>query len=142
MQRTVFRAIAGSLLLVSALSLVAACGDTKDASLCDAYQSYVATLAPVLAADPTGATAAAATNAVEDVLASVQQLRSTADGRHSDELTTLETSLDDLRATLESVEDTVDYDTWAPLVNDLIQDVVDATVTVDELIEPECNPGS
>lgn len=108
--------------------------------MCDAYQRYIATLEPVLAADPTGATAGAATDVVEDVLASVQQLRATADGRHSDELTTLETSLDDLRATLESVEDTADYDTWAPLVTDLIQDVVDATVTVNERIAPECVP--
>lgn len=121
-------------------SLLAACGDAKDASMCDAYQRYIATLEPVLAADPTGATAGAATDVVEDVLASVQQLRATADGRHSDELTTLETSLDDLRATLESVEDTADYDTWAPLVTDLIQDVVDATVTVNERIAPECVP--
>ena len=54
----------------------------------------------------------------------------------------LETSLDDLRATLESVEDTADYDTWQPLVNDSMQDVVDEAFTLTELIEPQCNPGS
>jgi hypothetical protein len=128
--------------LACGLTLVTACGDSKDASMCDAYAIYLASLQPVLAADPTGATAATATDAVEQVLASVQQLRAAADSRNADELTTLETSLDDLRATLESVEDTADYDTWAPLVADSVQDVVDATVTVNDRIEPECNPGS
>jgi hypothetical protein len=142
MPRAALRGIAGSLLLATGLSALAACGDTKDASMCDAYQRYVATLQPALAADPTGATAATATNAVEQVLASVQQLRDTADGLHSDELSRLETSLDDLRATLDSVDDTADYATWAPLVADTMQDVVDATVTVNELIDPECAPGS
>lgn len=110
--------------------------------MCDAYSRYLVTLQPVLATDPTGATAATATKAVEEVLASVQQLRATADDRHSDELVTLENSLDDLRATLESVDDAADYPTWAPLVNDSVDDVVDATVIVDALLEPECTPGS
>ena len=142
MQRRASRGIACSLMLTCGLSLFAACGDTTDASMCDAYQRYIATLEPILEREPTGATAATATKAVEEVLASVQQLRAAADSRYADELNTLETSLDDLRATLESVEDTADYATWSPLVNDTVQDVVDAAVTVNERMAPECVPVS
>jgi hypothetical protein len=95
-----------------------------------------------MAADPTGVTAARATDAVEEVLAAVRQMRETTDGRFSDEVDTLETALDDLRLTLESVEDTADYSTWAPLVEDSMQDVADAAVAVSALIDPECAPGS
>lgn len=142
MPRSVLRRIAGPLLLAAGLSLLVACGDAEDASLCDSYQLYAATLGRVLAADPTAATAAAATNGVEDVLATVSQLRAATDGRYAGELGELETSLDDLRATLESVEDTADYATWQPLVNDTMQDVVDQAVAITELMEPQCNPGS
>ena len=124
------------------MTLATACGDSQDASLCDAYQLYAATLGRVLAADPTAATAEMATNGVEDVLATVSQLQAAADNRYSSELASLETSLDDLRATLESVEGSADYGTWEPLVNDSMQDVVDEAFALTELIEPQCNPGS
>ena len=136
MPRAVSRGVAGSLLVACGLTLFAGCGDAKDASL------YAVTLERVLAADPTAATAAAATNGVEDVLATVSQLGAAADGRYASELASLETSLDDLRATLESVEDTADYATWQPLVNDTMQDVVDEAVAVTELMEPQCSSGS
>lgn len=142
MPRAALRRGAGTAVLVCGFVLITACGETEDASLCDAYQQYVVTLDRVLAADPTGATADAAADAVESVLDSVSQLSAAADSRFTAELSSLETSLDDLRATLESVEDSADYATWEPLVGDSLEDVVDEAFAITELIEPQCNPGS
>lgn len=120
--------------------VLVACGDTEDASLCPSYAAYLSVVQPVLDADPTGATAQAASDAVEDVVGAVRQLREASDGRYAQGVDDLEAVLDDLARTLESVEDEADYATWAPLVDDTIEDAVAAHERLVELIDPACVP--
>jgi hypothetical protein len=127
--------VAVALLAVSGL---AGCGDTEDASLCPSYTAYLSVVQPVLDADPTGATAQSASDALEDVIGAVRQLREASDGRYARGVDDLETVLDDLARTLESVEDEADYATWAPLVDDTIEDAVAAHERLVELIDPVC----
>lgn len=132
-------------LVAACLVLVAtatACGDTEDASLCVVYGEYLSVVQPVLDADPTGATAAEAATAVEDVLASVRHLRAVTEGRYAAPVDALEATLDDLRRTLRSVDGDADYATWQPLVEDSIDDANDAAARVADEIGPVCAPGS
>lgn len=130
---------------VAALAVVlagSACGNTDDASLCVTYGEYLTVVQPVLDADPTAASAAEATIAVEDVLASVRQLREVTEGRYAAPVEALEAALDDLRRTLASVDGEADYGTWEPLVADSIDDANDAAARVADEIDPVCRPGS
>lgn len=133
--RTAFVAV-----VLLAASGLAGCGDTEDASLCPTYTTYLSVVQPVLDADPTGATAQSASEAVQDVVGAVRQLREASDGRYAQGVDDLEMVLDDLARTLESVEDEADYATWAPLVDDTIEDAVAAHERLVELIDPACVP--
>ena len=123
-------------------SVTSACGDTDEVSLCPVYRQYLAVVGPVLDADPTAATAADAAQAVEDVLGAVRSLRAVTEGRYAAPVDELEATLDDLRRTLASVDGSADYATWQPLVEDSIDDALDAAARVDEEIGPGCSPGS
>ena len=143
--RTIRAGVGGRRVFLASAALVvtgalAACGDTEDASLCPAYAAYLSVVQPVLDADPTGATAQSASDTVEDVIGAVRQLREASDGRYAQGVDDLETVLGDLARTLESVEDEADYATWAPLVDDTIEDAVAAHERLVELIDPACVP--
>ncbi len=89
-----------------------ACGEPKDASLCTAFGEFLdirAQVAAVDAADLTTTTAGDVTEAVEDYLAGVRRLEQAADGRYGTELDTLETAVNDVLFTLESVQDDADF---------------------------------
>jgi hypothetical protein len=120
--------------------VLSACGDTEDASLCPSYSAYLTVVQPVLDADPTGATSQSASDAVADVVGAVRQLREGSDGRYARGVDDLETVLDDLARTLQSVEDEADYATWAPLVDDTIEDALAAHERLVDLIDPACVP--
>lgn len=123
-------------------TVTTACGDTDQASLCPVYREYLTVLQPVLAADPTAATAADAAQAVDDVLGAVRSMREVTEGRYTAPVDQLEVTLDDLRRTLASVDGSAEYATWQPLVEDSIDDALDAAARVDEEIGPGCSPGS
>lgn len=125
--------------MVSVLGL-SSCGDTEETSLCTVYATYLATAQPVLDADPTAATAADAAAAVADVLDAVQQLRQASDGRYAQAVDDLEAVLDDLRRTLESAPSDAAYEVWQPLVDETIEDALEAHDRVVELIDPACVP--
>jgi hypothetical protein len=117
-----------------------ACGDSEEQSMCPVFEEYLEARAAIQAVDPTSATAAGATEAVEEYLGAVQRLRETTDGRFAEAVDSLETVVADALRTLESVDDDAEYETWAPLVEDSFEDANDAAERVEELISPQCNP--
>lgn len=119
-----------------------ACGESEQSSLCPVYRQYLAVVQPVLDGDPTAATAADAAQAVDEVLGAVRSLREATEGRYAAPVDELEATLDDLRRTLASVDGSAEYATWQPLVEDSIDDALDAAARVDEEIGPGCSPGS
>jgi hypothetical protein len=92
--------------------------------------------------DPETLTAADAGELAQDYLDSVRHLQETADDRHDALFETLESAARDVLLTLESVQDQADYSTWAPLVEDDLEAVGNAAVTVEDALEPQCpDPG-
>jgi hypothetical protein len=130
------RASAAMLALSSLVPL--ACGDNEDASLCTAFDEFLDARAQVATVDPADESAAGAIDIVEDYLAGVRRLEQAADGRYGQELDGLETAVNDVLLTLESVQDDADYATWGPLVEDDLELAADAAVQVAEVIEPSC----
>lgn len=127
-------------LVAAAATVPAACGDSDEQSLCVVYADFVTARAAVQAVDPTAQTAGQAAEIVEEYLDTVQQLRETADGRFRAAVDDLDAAVADGLRTLESVDDEADYATWAPLVEDSLEDAQDAAQRVEELINPQCNP--
>lgn len=118
---------------------VAGCGESDERSLCPAYEDFLAAGAAIAAVDPEEAMAEGASELAEEYLESVRLLQESADGRYGTELAALETAVNDVLLTLDSVEDTADYSTWAPLVEDSLEVAADAAVTVEDAIEPSCS---
>jgi hypothetical protein len=129
---------------VTALAVVlvvmgtAACGDIEDESMCSVYGDFLDVRAELAEVDPEQETAADATELAEDYLDTVTRLQETADGRFGTELDRLESAVDDVLRTLDSLDDDADYATWAPLVEDSLENVADAAVSVEDAIEPQC----
>ena len=118
-----------------------ACGHPKDASLCTAFGEFLDTRAQVASielANLRATTAGEATDKVEDYLAGVRRLEQAADGRYGTELDTLETAVNDVLFTLDSVQDDADFSTWAPLVADDLELAEDAAVQATGAIAPSC----
>ena len=74
----------------------------------------------------------------DDYLDSVRRLQEAADTRFTVPLNDLEAAAADVLRTLESVPDDEDHATWAPLVEDSLEDAANAAVTVVDAIEPQC----
>jgi hypothetical protein len=127
-------------LLVAAAIVPAGCGDAEDASLCTAFAEFLDARAAIDAVDPASESAAGATEIAEDYLASVRRLEQANDGRYGQQIENLETAVNDVLLTLESVQDDADYSTWGPLVEDDIELATDAADEVQAAIEPSCNP--
>ncbi len=131
-----------SAVLVALVAFVPlACGEPKDASLCTAFGEYLdirAEVAAIDAADLTITTAGEATELAEDYLAGVRRLEQAADGRYGTQLDTLETAVNDVLFTLESVQDDADFSTWGPLVADDLELAEDAAVQATRAIAPSC----
>jgi hypothetical protein len=127
-------------LAVVLLGAMVACGDSEEQSLCPVYQDFLDARAEVAAVDPTAETAADLTDIADRYLATVRQLRETADGRFSDAIDTLEAEVADVERTLAGVDPDARYATWAPLIDDSIADAGDAADQVEELIGPQCTP--
>ena len=119
--------------------VIAACGDNEDASLCTAFSEFLDIRAEAQSIDPTAESATGATEIVEDYLAGVRRLEQAADGRYGQELDALETAVNDVLLTLESVPDDADFSTWGPLVEDDLELAADAAVQVEDVIEPSCH---
>ena len=113
------------------MGALAACGRIEDQSMCSVYEDFLAARVTVQEIDPTAQTAGAAAEVVRDYLDAVNRLEETVDGRFGTELDTLEAAVDDILVTLDSVEPGEDYSTWAPLVEDSVNDATDAAVSVE-----------
>lgn len=129
-----------ALLTVSGVPL--ACGDQEDRSLCSVFERVVESRAVVAALDPQQATAGDAAKLAEEHQKLVEQLQQVTDGRYASAVADLNVAITDLRNTLESVDPDADYATWAPLVEDDLTAVRDASAHVESLIEPGCQPAS
>jgi hypothetical protein len=119
---------------------LAACGDTEERSLCNVYGDWLDVQAEVEELDPTQATAEDAAGVAQDALDVTRRLREVDQDRYGEPLESLEFALQDVLRTLESVPDDADYDTWAPLVDDSVEDAVLAAERVQDLIDPTCRP--
>jgi len=115
-----------------------ACGTPEDASLCTAYAEFQNANTAVQAIDPSDQSAADAIDVVENYLAGVRRLEQAADGRYGQQLDTLETAVNDVLLTLQSIPDDATYETWAPLIEDDLETAADATVPVQQAIDPSC----
>jgi hypothetical protein len=115
-----------------------ACGTLEDASLCTAFDEFLGARADIQTIDPTEETAADAIEIAEDYLASVRRLEQAADGRYGQQIEDLETAVNDVLLTLESVQADAEYDTWSPLVEDDLELAADAAEVVEETIRPSC----
>lgn len=118
-----------------------ACGDVRDQSLCPAYEEYLSAATTVQAVDPEATSSAEAGELAQDYLEQVQRLQEVADDQDSVALTDLEAAARNVVLTLESVPDDEDYSTWAPLVDDSLDDAADAAAAVREALDPQC-PGA
>ena len=116
------------------------CGDQKDASLCTAYAEFLQARATVQTIDPSNLNAKQAKDTAESYLDSVRRLQQAADGRYTQQLDGLETSVNDVLRTLESIPDDADVATWEPLVKDDLETAADAATVVQDSIEPSCTP--
>jgi hypothetical protein len=133
--------VRGTVAVVLLVAVMAtACGESAERDFCTSYGEYVSVLAPISAADPTAATAADALEAIDTVRDAVVGLGANADARYTEPIETLEAALDDLHRTLATAPDDADYDTWAPLVSDSLDDARDAAARLDELAGPSCTP--
>ena len=125
--------------MIGASALVA-CGDPEDVSLCVAYAEYLAVVEPVLAADPTGATAGEAFDAVDDLLAEATQLATVANGQYHDLAADVVQALTDLELTLAGAPADAEYSTWEPLVTESIEVATDAHERLRDALDTECEP--
>jgi hypothetical protein len=128
--------------LVGALGLgvVGACGDVEDQALCPVFEEFVVVRGVVQAVDVSEVSAGEAALLAEGYLQRVTRMQEVADGRYSSELDALELAVDDVVRTLASVQEDAEFDAWAPLVEDSLEDVRDASARVVEAIEPSCSP--
>ena len=126
---------------ILALASMAACSEdvVKDQSLCTVYGDYLDQLADVQDLDAESLSADEASEVVEDYVESVVRVQhATEDDRNNTGLLVLEAAARDLLRTLESVPEDADYDIWAPLVEDDLEDVRNAALLVDESLAAEC----
>jgi hypothetical protein len=128
------------LLFVAAPALLLGCGEAEERSLCSVYDEWLDAKAEVESLDPTGATAEEAAEVAEDALDATRRLREVDQDRYGEPLESLEVALADVLRTLESVPDDAEYSTWAPLVEESVEDATLAAERVEELIDPSCRP--
>lgn len=134
------RRLAAPVLGLALLAGMAACADPEDQALCPAYERFLDAATTLESVSLDGSTAGEAADRVEVVLGEVRHLDSVADTRYGDQLDQLETALDDLLRTLESVQEDADAATWQPLVEDSVEDARHSSLVVTELIDPVCRP--
>jgi hypothetical protein len=108
--------------------------------MCRAYDDFLAARTEVQAVDPESVAAAGAADLAEDYYNSVRALKETTDGRFRAAVEALEAEARNVLLTLDSAPDDADYATWAPLVEDDLENTADAAAIVVELMDPECNP--
>jgi hypothetical protein len=87
------------LVAVAALSLtlLAACGNIQERSLCRQYGDLQESVAAAANLDPATTTAEDVVSVVDDVLADLGQLQATSEGLYDTSISTLRTSLTELR---------------------------------------------
>lgn len=117
---------------------LSACGQQEERSLCPAYESFLETREEIRSIDASGTTADEATDLAEAYLQQVVRMQEVADGRYTAELDALESATDDVVRTLAAVQDDAEYDIWAPLIEDSLEDVQNASARFEEAIEPTC----
>jgi hypothetical protein len=129
-----------ALLAVSFSVIAASCSEPEEHSLCASFDRMVASVDSIRA-EVTGETAGELSDQADALLQRVTALQEVADGRYTAELDAFEETLDNLVRTLASIQEDAEYDTWAPLVDDSLEDVNTAATRVEEAIAPSCSPG-
>ena len=126
--------------LVAATTMIACSDDVvKDQSLCTVYGEYLDELAAIQDLDAETLAAEDASEVVEDYVESVVRVQhATEDDRNNNGMLSLEAAARDLLRTIESVPDDADYEIWAPLVEDDLEDVRNAALLLDEALAAEC----
>jgi hypothetical protein len=131
--------------VASALStglLLAACGDSDERSVCDAYADYVVTADALLAADITAATVDQAEEALEDLRDEVEQVQAVADTLNEAQVLDMQQRLDDVVRSLGAFDDDVAFSDVAELISDDIEAARDADLELRRVFDPICIPGS
>ena len=108
--------------------------------MCTAYGEFLEARAELQTIEPTSLNASQATDVAENALDGVHRLQQAADGRYGQQLDALETAVNDVLLTLESIPDDADFATWGPLVEDDLETAADAATVVEDAIEPSCTP--
>jgi hypothetical protein len=119
---------------LGAAALLTGCRQSNDLSLCPAWETFANSAADITK----DSTAAEWLVAVDEVLGDLDQLSEVADSRQVVAIDNVETALESLQGTLESVDADQPYTIWAPLVSDDFDAVADADQQLRDLIEPEC----
>jgi hypothetical protein len=138
---TVWRGTGLAALGILAMTSMAACSEdtVKEQSLCTVYSDYLDDLAAIQDLDAQSLSAEGASEVVEDYIESVVRVQhATEDDRNNNGVLVLEAAARDLLRTLESAPDDADYQIWAPLVEDDLEDVRNAALILDEALEAEC----
>lgn len=119
-------------------SVVRENNDLRTPSLCDEYEQLLAVGQEVRAFDSGSSSVGDAGELAAAYLESVQQVQEVADGRFGVELDNLELAIENALRTIEAVPDDADADTWAPLIDDSLDDVAIAATTARARIGPSC----
>ena len=108
--------------------------------MCTAFGEFLEARAELQTIEPTSLNASQATDVAQNALDGVHRLQQAADGRYTQQLDALETAVNDVLLTLESIPDDADAATWEPLVEDDLETAADAATVVEDSIEPSCTP--
>lgn len=131
-------ALGGAIALLAVVPV--GCGESEEQSTCNVYAEFLVARETIKAIIPTNPTAAESVDAVDDYLSIIQRLRET-DSRNSAAIDELEVAVQDGLRTLESFDDDdAEYSTWAPLVEDDLEQASKAGDRVVELLTPQCTP--
>ncbi len=127
-------------LLAVATVGAAACGDNEATAFCTTYDGYVGVVDPILAADASTVSPPEVRDALDGLVDELEQLRAASDGRFWATIDDLLERVEDVGRALATAPDDADYDTWAPLVADSLDDAIDSDVRLREVVDPVCSP--
>ncbi len=123
---------------VTAIQVLAACGETSERDFCGQYADLVAAADELQQQDPLTATAEELRAASEEIQAELDQFQAVSEGR-------LDTAISKLRANIDAVRQaavdagTEALETARPQLEESMEDVVEAWAVVQDLVEVQCD---
>lgn len=137
---TLRRLVHPTLALCALVLVPVGCADEEETSLCAVYEDLLAARDTAESVDPTAGTAGEIEVLVEDYRDQVRRLREVADHRYVAAIDALDVAVSDVLLTLASLQDSADYATWAPLLEDSLEEAAAAAAVVSDRIDPACRP--